>query len=72
MGVLQSKCLAEKTISFHELEGLVRDAALGRVEAVRKHLNDNPDQVNLEASSKTALQMASYLGHKAIVKILLR
>lgn len=53
-------------------ERLVRDAALGKVEAVLEYLSKYPDRVNLKSSSKTALQVACHQGHHAIVDILLR
>lgn len=50
---------------------LVRDAAQGRLDAVKTVLDVHPSQVDMRSGGKTALQVAAHQGHTQLVVYLL-
>ena len=50
---------------------IVRDAAQGKLQAVRDALNKNPQLVESRSGDKSALMLASHQGHIDIVRLLL-
>ncbi|CAF0869158.1 unnamed protein product [Rotaria sp. Silwood1] len=50
---------------------IVRDAAQGKIQAVRDALNKNPQLVESRSGDKSALMLAAHQGHIDIVRILL-
>lgn len=50
---------------------LVRDAAQGRLEAVKNVLDLHPSHVDLRSGGKTSLQVAAHQGHTQVVAYLL-
>lgn len=53
------------------VDKLVREAALGRLDYVKQHLDAHPDQVDCLSAGKTCLQVAAHQGHVNIIKYLL-
>ncbi|XP_036355459.1 E3 ubiquitin-protein ligase MIB2-like isoform X2 [Octopus sinensis] len=53
------------------LDGFVKDAAKGHTRNVREFIKSHRDEVDKKCSGKTALQVASFKGHKDIVLMLL-
>lgn len=50
---------------------LVRDAAQGRLDAVKAVLDTHPTHVDLRSGGKTSLQVAAHQGHAQVVAYLL-
>lgn len=50
---------------------LVRDAAQGRLEAVKSVIDAHPTHVDLRSGGKTSLQVAAHQGHPQLVAYLL-
>ncbi|XP_014786080.1 E3 ubiquitin-protein ligase MIB2 [Octopus bimaculoides] len=53
------------------LDGFVKEAAKGHTRNVREFIKNHRDEIDKKCSGKTALQVASYKGHKDIVLMLL-
>lgn len=65
------KILAQKT-DCESPCSLVIEAAQGNTGKVREMLQKHPDKVDIRNQGRTALQVASHLGHMEVVKILIQ
>ncbi|XP_073459018.1 E3 ubiquitin-protein ligase MIB2 isoform X4 [Aquarana catesbeiana] len=65
------KILAQKT-DCESPCSLVIEAAQGNTGKVREMLQKHPDKVDIRNQGRTALQVASHLGHVEVVKILIQ
>ncbi|XP_040181758.1 E3 ubiquitin-protein ligase MIB2 isoform X4 [Rana temporaria] len=65
------KILAQKT-DCESPSSLVIEAAQGNNGKVREMLQKHPDKVDIRNQGRTALQVASHLGHVEVVKILIQ
>ncbi|XP_068096674.1 E3 ubiquitin-protein ligase MIB2 isoform X3 [Hyperolius riggenbachi] len=65
------KILAQKT-DFDSPSALVIEAAQGNTSRVREMIQKHPDKVDIRNQGRTALQVASHLGHLEVVKVLLQ
>lgn len=65
------KILAQKT-DCESPSSLVIEAAQGNTGRVREMLLKHPDKVDVRNEGRTALQVASHLGHLEVVKVLLQ
>ncbi|XP_072283252.1 E3 ubiquitin-protein ligase MIB2 isoform X4 [Pyxicephalus adspersus] len=65
------KILAQKT-DCESPNSLVIEAAQGNTGKVREMLQKHPDKVDIRNQGRTALQVASHLGHIEVVKVLIQ
>ncbi|XP_077313721.1 E3 ubiquitin-protein ligase MIB2 isoform X2 [Lithobates pipiens] len=65
------KILAQKT-DCESPSSLVIEAAQGNTGKVREMVQKHPDKVDIRNQGRTALQVASHLGHMEVVKILIQ
>ncbi|XP_018426724.1 PREDICTED: E3 ubiquitin-protein ligase MIB2 isoform X4 [Nanorana parkeri] len=65
------KILAQKT-DCESPSSLVIEAAQGNIGKVREMLQKHPDKVDIRNQGRTALQVASHLGHIEVVKVLIQ
>ena len=69
--LIYNTLLGQNDALFSSSSSIVRDAAQGKLQAVREALNKNSQLVESRSGDKSALMLAAHQGHVDIVRVLL-